>query len=76
MIEERKLTFSVWPEFQCACPQLLLEIDKIFMKHDKTLMDLTIDHADRSGTAQIFTAVIEETQSTRGQISQRRGRII
>lgn len=35
--------------FQCACSGLLLEIDKIFMKHDKTLIDLClIDHADRS----------------------------
>lgn len=34
--------------FQCACSGLLLEIDKIFMKHDKTLIDLTMDHADRS----------------------------
>lgn len=49
MIEERKLTFSVWPQFQCACARLLLEVDKIFMKHDKTLMDSTMDHADRSG---------------------------
>lgn len=47
MIEWGKLTFPVWPEFQLACPQLLLEVDKIFMKHDQTLMDFPMDHADR-----------------------------
>lgn len=49
MIEWRKLTLSVGPEFPCARPRLLLEVDKIFMKHDRTLMDFTMDHWDRWG---------------------------
>lgn len=53
--------------FQCACSGLLLEIDKIFMKHDKTLIDLTMDHADRSEKwmTRIFSAVINSAQSCR-----------
>lgn len=44
---------------------LLLEVDKIFMKHDKTLMNFTMDHADRNGKweTRFLTAVIKSIQS-------------
>lgn len=44
MMEWRKSHFFL--EFQCACLELLLEVDKFFMKQ-WTLMDFTMDHMDR-----------------------------
>lgn len=65
MIKDRKLTFTVCPQSECARPQLLLEVDKIFMKHDKTLMDSSMYHEDRLGkwSTGIFMEAIKRSQS-------------